>query len=254
MLTESSYLHHCNVDRIVALYQAMNPVTPQTPSNFLTPSYEYGGTFTLAVSKPMGTGPNDTLTTALGPFSTDTGGDQWTSSASQYLSAFGYSYPEIQDWIKGQTPAQLAQIVTAQVNMLYGGQGTPSKRSVTVDGRKQVIEWSVALTISKYQLNGRSFIVRVFVGDVPADPATWGVSDSCAGSFAVLPSPTVPTGPLPDVKVYDEISLVQALSSVGHDGQDVETVVKYLIDNFQWRVQLVCLPMSSLPTVLADGT
>ncbi|KAG0650056.1 Polyphenol oxidase 1 [Hyphodiscus hymeniophilus] len=227
------YLHHCNVDRIVALYQAMNP------NNFLTSSYEYGGTFTIPPSKPYGIGPNDTITTLLGPFSTNTNGDQWTSASSQYLSTFGYSYPEIKDWIKGQTPAQLAQNVTAQVNMMWSGQSTPSKRSITVNGRQQVIEWSVALSIERFQLNGTSFVVRLFVDNVPADPQTWALSQSCVGSFAVLPQHTVPDGPLADVRAYDEISLVQALRNMGHDGQDVPAVVQYLTQNFQWRVQLM---------------
>ena len=89
-------------------------------------------------------------------------------------------------------------------------------------------------------MNGQRFIVRLFLGNIPADPMTWATSESCVGSFAVLPPPQVPTGSLPNVKAYDEVSLVQALSSVGHDGQDVQTVVEYLTENFEWRVQLVC--------------
>lgn len=214
----------------------MNPVTPQTPGNYLTSGLSEGyGTFTLAVGTP------DTLTTPLEPFSTDTNGDSWTSASSQNLSAFGYTYPEIQDW--NQSPTQLAQNVTAQVNTLYSGQTTPSKRSVTVDGHQQVIEWSVALSVSKYEMNGRSFIVRLFVGGVPADPTTWAVSNSCVGSFSVLTAPQIPTGPLLNLKSYDEISLVQALRSIGNDGQDVPSVVDYLTNNFEWRVQLVRLSL-----------
>ena len=90
-------------------------------------------------------------------------------------------------------------------------------------------------------MNGQRFIVRLFVGDIPDDPRTWATSESCVGNFAVLPPPQAPTGPAVDVKAYDEISLVQALMGVGHDGQDVSAVVRYLKENFEWRVQLVCL-------------
>ena len=214
------------------------------PSDFLTSSYEYSGTFTLAPSRPYGRGSNDTITTPLGPFSIDTGGHQWTSAEAQYLSTFGYSYPEIQDWIKGQTAAQLAQKVTAEVNKMWGGQSTPSKRSGDIDRRQQVLEWSVSVAMRKFELDGRSFIVRLFVGDVPADPTTWYLSPSCAGSFVVLPPQAVPEGPLADVMAYDDISLVQALRNVGQDGQDVQTVVQYLTQKFQWRVQLVRLLVS----------
>ena len=223
----------------------MNPVTPQNPGNYLTPGFTEGyGTFTVAQ------GSTDTLTTPLAPFSTDTNGDFWTSASSEYLSAFGYTYPEIQDW--NQTPSQLAQNVTAQVNTMYSGQIMPSKRSVTVNGRQQVIEWSVALSVSKYEMNGNSFIVRLFVGGVPLDPTTWAVSNSCVGNFPILTPPQLPTGPLPHLKAYEEISLVQALKSVGYDGQDVPSVVDYLTENFEWRVQLVRLPPSPYLILLTE--
>ena len=238
----SSFLHHCNVDRLLALYQAMFPAS-QNPDNFLTSFPEYYGTYAIAPSAPYGPGPNDTVNSPLPPFSTNSNGASWTSASAQYLSAFGYTYPEIQDW--NQTPAELSSNVTAQVNMMYNPP-TPSKRSVaprsvTADGREQVLEWSVALSVSRFEMDGQRFIVRLFVGAIPEDPTTWATSQSCVGSFAVLPPPQAPIGPMPDIKAYDEVSLVQALMSVGHDGQDVGAVVEYLKGNLEWRVQLVRL-------------
>jgi tyrosinase len=119
------------------------------------------------------------------------------------------------------------------------GKRSVTPRAITTDGHEQIIEWSVAFSVPRYQLNGQRFFVRAFVGEVPQDPKTWATSASCAGSFVVLPPPQPPTGPVPDVQTHDEISLVQALSNVGHDGQDVNAVVEYLKTNFQWRVQLV---------------
>jgi len=97
---------------MVAIYQAMYPAT-QNPNYFLTPYIEYYGSYGIAPSQPYGPGPNDTLSTPLSPFSTNSQGTQWTSASSQYLETFGYTYPEIQDW--NQTPAQLSSSVTAQV-------------------------------------------------------------------------------------------------------------------------------------------
>jgi tyrosinase len=215
----------------------------QGPNYYLTTFPEYYGTYAIAPSTPYGPGPNDTANTPLPPFSTNAQGTFWTSASSQYLSTFGYTYPEIQDW--NQTPSQLSSNVTAQVNMMYNPP-TPSKRSlsprsITTDGHEQVLEWSVGLSVSKFEMNGQRFIVRLFVGNIPEDPRTWATSESCAGSFAVLPPPQAPTGPVPDVKAYDEISLMQTLMSVGHDGKDVSAVVGYLKESFEWRVQLVCL-------------
>ena len=205
------------------------------PNYFLTPYPEEAGTFALAVT--FYTGLNDNLNTPLEPFSTNSQGTFWTSQTAQHLGTFGYTYPEIQDW--NQTPSELAANVTKQVNSLYSGQtdATPSKRFVTADGREQVIEWSAGIRISRYETNGQRFFVRLFVGDVPADPTTWGMS--CAGSFAVLPPPQPLSGSAPYVTAYDDVSLVTALRSVGNDGQDVHTVVEYLTANFGWRVQLV---------------
>ena len=218
------------------------------PSNYLTSYYEYYGTYSIAPSFPYGPGMNDTVNSPLPPFSQDTQGTPWTSGSSQYLKTFGYTYPEIQDW--NQSPSQLAANVTAQVNMLYS-QSTSSKtkriRSITSDGHEQVLEWSVAISVSRFEFNGQRFIVRLFVGEIPDDPKTWATSKSCVGNFAVLPPPQPPTGPMPDVKAYDEVSLVQALMSVGHDGQDANAVVEYLKENFEWRVQLVSLTPFCLP-------
>jgi hypothetical protein len=224
----------------------MNPVTSQTPHKFLTPYPELYGTFTLALSEPYGPGPYDTLATPLKPWSTDTKGSAWTSQSCEALSTLGYTYPEIQDWSK--TPSQLAKSVIAQVNTLYSDQAFPAtpatshkfiKRAMASGSGQQVIEWSVAISVPKFQLGGKRFIVRLFLGNVPSDPNTWATSSSCVGSFAVFPPSQVPAGLLPDTKAYNEISLGAALKGVGNDGQDVQGVVAYLRSSLQWRVQLV---------------
>src|SRR5450756_1550021 len=90
-----SWLHHANVDRIFALWQAV------FPNQYLTPMSEGPGTFALAP------GTLDTQYTPLEPFSSNGRGQFYTSASSWKTSTFGYTYPEIQDW--NQTPAQLKQ-------------------------------------------------------------------------------------------------------------------------------------------------
>lgn len=99
-------------------------------------------------------------------------------------------------------------------------------------------------------MNGQRFSVRLFVGDVPADPTTW--STSCVGSFAVLPPPQAFSGSAANVTTYDEVSLMKALSRIGNDGQDVQTVVEYLTASFEWRVQLVWFLLLRIRLTWAD--
>jgi tyrosinase len=223
-----SWLHHTNVDRLTAIYQAIHP------GSYLTPSPENSGTFTIVP------GPNSTLSTPLAPFSLDKQGDFYTSATSQSLSTFGYTYPEIQDW--NQSPQQLQAIVISKVNALYGPSSPNSKRAIAAPG-SNVTEWSVAVSVSKFALNGRRFIIRIFLDSVPDDAKSWATSMNCVGSFAVLPPPSRVAGPLPDTKIYNEISLVEALEARGYDGQDIDATVAYLTGHLQWRVQTVGAPL-----------
>ena len=80
-----SWLHHCNVDRLIALFQASHP------NLHITPLEDPIGTWTIVP------GSTDTTQTPLKPFTSNTGGTFWTSDSAWSLSPFGYSYPEIQD-------------------------------------------------------------------------------------------------------------------------------------------------------------
>jgi tyrosinase len=146
-----SWLHHANVDRIFTLWQSI------FPHQYLAPMTEGPGTFAL----PPGT--LDTQSTPLEPFSSNGQGKFYNSASSWKTSTFGYTYPEIQDW--NQTPAQLKQNVSAIINRMYHPQGTFSKRGAPHVA--QTKEWSVALNVSKYDLQGERFIVRVFLGQAP---------------------------------------------------------------------------------------
>jgi tyrosinase len=201
------------------------------PNSYLTPFPETYGTYTLQGGGKI----NDTLSTPLKPFSTDTRGSFYTSRGSRSLSTFGYSYPGIEDW--NHTPEQLQANVTAHVNALYGSSNSLSKRDVLAP-RAEVTEWSVTIGVSKFDLGGLRFIIRIFLGDIPENPSDWATSDACVGSFVMLPPPSI-TGPLPQVLSYNEIGLTEALKARGYDGQDLAATIKYLEEGLQWRVQLV---------------
>lgn len=94
------WLHHCNVDRLFAIWQAIYP------NSWIEPEETEMETATIK--------SGDILTgeTQLKPFHKNAAGDFWTSTTSRDVTAFGYTYPEIQ----GGTPASTRQAV----NTLYG--------------------------------------------------------------------------------------------------------------------------------------
>lgn len=94
------WLHHCNVDRLLAIWQAIYP------NSWIEPEETDMETATIK--------SGDILTgeTPLKPFHKNAAGDFWTSTTSRDVAAFGYTYPEIQ----GGTPASTRQAV----NALYG--------------------------------------------------------------------------------------------------------------------------------------
>ena len=99
------WLHHANVDRLFAIWQAIYP------NSYTIPEVNTGGTYT---TKP---GTNETVNSSLTPFHSNTAGTLYTSTTARYTKYFGYSYPEVVDW--GVDPATLSSTVTAIVNSIY---------------------------------------------------------------------------------------------------------------------------------------
>ncbi|KAK7931433.1 Tyrosinase, partial [Apiospora marii] len=111
------WLHHANVDRLYALWQAINyNNTYQTQSRYMGPLY----------ATPGG---NVTADSPLKPFYR---GDDPTSfhtgKSVADLATFGYTYPEIDDWSLSSEETRKA--VITQVNQLYssGANGILSRR------------------------------------------------------------------------------------------------------------------------------
>ncbi|TEA14849.1 Tyrosinase [Colletotrichum sidae] len=112
-------LHHANVDRLIAMWQAIhynNKIQTRTSTS--------GALFATAANTPI------TADSPLKPFYRDTAGNFHTGRTASDIKNFGYSYPEISDW--NLSPDALARQVTVSVNRLYGpgGGGTSSSRKL----------------------------------------------------------------------------------------------------------------------------
>ncbi|KAA6415653.1 MAG: hypothetical protein FRX48_00369 [Lasallia pustulata] len=113
------WLHHANVDRLFAMWQAIYP------GSYTTPQSDAYGTFT---NSPGGI---EDIKTLLTPFHSDNSGTLYTSATARSISSFGYTYPEIQDW--NVTTTQLSANVRSAINALYSPSSTPSKQPRTND-------------------------------------------------------------------------------------------------------------------------
>jgi tyrosinase len=221
------------------------------PDRYISPMSDQYGTYTII--------PNtiDTQLSPLKPFASSSITFH-TSVSARFLSAFGYSYPEITDW--NQTASQLSSYVTGRVNALYSPSGANSKRRVRRNGRLHSSpgaqeghqgkdnnthrEWSAAISVSKFDMQGQRFIVRLFCGAVPEKPGDWATSSSLLGSVVILPPPVAYNGA--DKPAHDEIVLLREESSDTHGGYaDLEEdghgedTVEYLKKSLRWRVQYV---------------
>ncbi|KAF7295866.1 Tyrosinase [Mycena chlorophos] len=110
------WLHHANVDRLLALWSAVNPGV------WVSPGEALGGTWTLL--------PTDKVdgNTALTPFwRSET--EYWASNDVNTTSVVGYTYPEFNGLDMGN-PTKLKSAILAKVKSLYGGT-TPHSRSVS---------------------------------------------------------------------------------------------------------------------------
>ena len=100
------WFHHCNVDRLMAIYQASHP------SVYLTPA-RHSRTYALP-----GPGTDD-LSTPLYPFR-HVDAREWTSDdvkTAESIFEYGYAYPEVPS---GQTGNDLKTFAIQKVNELYG--------------------------------------------------------------------------------------------------------------------------------------
>lgn len=232
-------LHHCQVDRLFAMWQAIHPdswIPAEGEAN-------QAGTYTIPY------GQVETSSTPLTPFYSNTKGDFWTSDSARALPQWGYSYPEISDW--DQTAEQLTASVTAHVNALYGeldstssttADLTPEKTSKRRRRRDQSVsksnttEWFIRVSVNKNAAGGSSFNVRFFLGEPPANKDTWCYASNLVGTLTSLVPMTLKAK---KGKKHGEIPLTKALATAGILVDDVDNVAAMLADRLEWRIQKV---------------
>ena len=248
------WLHHCNVDRLFAMWQTINPTSygasQAAPHN----------TWTIAA------GTTQNVNSPLTPFTKDTTGDFWTSKTVQsWNTTFHYTYPEFSD-----SDGSKAAIVS-YVNKLYGPSATAtagsSKRTAMPDPAAapealptavsdvtsgilyersspaltaqngSLFQYVANIKTPRYYLNG-SYTVFLFMGSPASeDTDTWITDPNLIGPLGVLSQDGMS---MRTVMLAGSIPLTRSLTSLvsaGTISSLTEAVVApYLKSTLQWRV------------------
>jgi len=166
------WLHHTNVDRLLAMHQLL------TPNTWVAPG---------PINRPMAQwrqGEQKDQYSALRPFTKNSNGDYFSSMDVKETRTLGYFYPE--------TQARTAQQVISAINRLYGqGERAITKRSdeasTMYPGRAfKEGDYDTVMSVvgDKFAMSG-SYSVHCYLGNKPAN--------------GTIPSAnsTVPTSPYP---------------------------------------------------------
>jgi tyrosinase len=101
------WLHHCNIDRLWAIWQALNP------NSYVQPGLTPEGNFTAPVNA------TEDVNTPLKPFWDTSGTSFWSSAGVKETTTFGYAYPETQKWEFATEPEYQTSVRNA-VLQIYG--------------------------------------------------------------------------------------------------------------------------------------
>ncbi|KAF7505863.1 hypothetical protein GJ744_012485 [Endocarpon pusillum] len=215
------FLHHANVDRLTAMYQATHPgltLTPRTRS----PTFALGGA-----------GPDD-LSTPLYPFR-HPDRRQWTSndvSAAESIFTYGYSYPDVP---QGLSTQERQSFTTQKVNELYAPQAASPAlaRFFTGDGSgipetpTARLEWSANVQVRSSEAVG-SHRIRFMLGNAQSDADVAGVA-------AIFANPNTPLS-TPNDLINASIPLTPALVRQ-NVGLSPDETVPVLRDQLNWVVE-----------------
>ncbi|KAF2011614.1 Di-copper centre-containing protein [Aaosphaeria arxii CBS 175.79] len=155
------WLHHTNVDRILAMYQKVSPDTYVANGNIQRPMAQWNA------------GESKNAYTPLKPFTKDTAGNYWTSMDVRETSLFNYYYPET-------GPGSSANSVR-------------STRSTTepYPGRKfREGDYQTVLSViaNKYALDG-SMVLHCFIGNSGSNSTAPGYNSTLPGHNTTAPYP-----------------------------------------------------------------
>lgn len=243
------FLHHTNVDRLFAIYQAINYRDDQ----YVTPQRNGGGTY------GVDPGRTDTAYLPLEPW-LKRGGGQFNSMAVRDTAVFGYGYPEVPKHLYPNSPNGLRTYTMGQVERLYGNgiasasASTKRKRDygAVVSDVEQGIdnsinankyyEWRVDCTADSQALGG-SYSIHFFLGKPDRDYKKWFIQPEFVGDYAVFSHAmgfgygvdpgTVNTTIFGSVPLTD--AMVKSFGSANLTSLNPQDAIPFLVKRLRWR-------------------
>ncbi|KAJ6105130.1 hypothetical protein N7523_010204 [Penicillium sp. IBT 18751x] len=246
------FLHHCNIDRIFAIWQALNPDKwlINIPSDNATIRDSFGQEHAVGADTP------------LQPFRLDAEGNYWTPDGVRHTPNLGYTYPEIQRWNakyyqnESFDQSLLAEDLNATINKLYGvsrelalDSKAPTPDGVEqIDGGLKITDFAFSIRFLKYALGGQPFWVKLYLAQ--EDGVQVPVTDLIAEVYNFSQKPELDgatvcgnckNGQTVRIKSTAYIPLTPVLYKLLRDGRKLksltrEEVLSYLQKRAYWRV------------------
>ncbi|KAI5798574.1 common central domain of tyrosinase-domain-containing protein [Pyronema domesticum] len=227
------WIHHTNVDRLGAMYQAINPGSNVEPLVQREPNFAF----------PNPGGIED-MNTKFYPFR-HPNGQEFTShdvSCADSIHKYGYAYPEVPS---GKSGAELSQFTSKAVCALYAPKiNTTNFRSMPGGGWERT-EWLAHVTYDESQIDG-TFKVSIYVGDVPASTDAKLTDKSVIGGCSSFSGTQKH-----NAQIAGTLPLTPTLVTKGVTPANKEEVVKYLKENMTWKILKGAeeVPLSQLPSL-----
>ena len=214
------WLHHANVDRLTAMYQAARPGARLTPQPAT-------GVFGRRVQE----GDTDDINTPLWPFR-KASGSYFTSrdvNSASSIWDFGYAYPEVPSSYRGRPASELRTFVVGRINALYapGSVNSRLKRADVTTRR----EWICHFVFTPADVGGTAELAIYFNG----------TDGYAVGAGAALGKVRY-TAMDKKMRVTAAVPLTDALEREGIDVNDPKAVVGYLRSNIDWVMRKVRPP------------
>ncbi|KAF2114035.1 common central domain of tyrosinase-domain-containing protein [Lophiotrema nucula] len=208
------WLHHANVDRQIALWQAVYP------DSYVEPERSVRET-TFTINSDWEVGPDSDLT----PFHRNSEGAFWTPALVRDVERLGYTYPELQDRPSNET-------LKMRIRDLYDD--SASARLVVRQGGAQdktSRDWKALIELPT------GYSASVFLGEAGSDPVNWPAEENYVGSF----STTFNIGMGSETDVLNGLVGLTANIAKAHESGmlgsvEEDSVVDYLKANLKWKV------------------
>lgn len=264
------FLHHCMVDRAVAMWQVLNP------DSWVIPTAAVMNSYTTSI------GEIQDSKSGLTPFYASTNGSFWNSDMVRDPSVFGYTYLEISGFSSAGKGLHKRSQLIAAINRLYGssspasfttrerlskrwedavksermqesrplsnrGLGQEDDWNITSVAAGRIIvnnqyrEWIANICVTKQALNG-PFSIQLFLGPAPEDPRTWSYAANLVGTMGIFASPGTYDNGMTAHRVAGTVPLTAALVERVLSGTlanlEPQTVEPFISQELEFRVTL----------------